>query len=83
VRPVDSDYYTQAELAVTLKPLDVFDQALRAAGARQHGEVMISSIATMFKKLKLDTHENVGWGSIDLPEMELHTTAWWVSLDPA
>ena len=43
---------------------------------------MISSIATIFKKLKLDTHENVGWGHIDLPEMELHTTAWWVALDP-
>jgi DEAD/DEAH box helicase domain-containing protein len=83
VRPVDSDYYTQAELAVTLKPLDVFDQAVRTAGTRQHGEVMISSIATIFKKLKLDTHENVGWGTIDLPEMELHTTAWWLGLDPA
>jgi DEAD/DEAH box helicase domain-containing protein len=82
VRPVDSDYYTQAELAVTLKPLDVFEQAPRTAGSRQHGEVMISSIATIFKKLKLDTHENVGWGTIDLPEMELHTTAWWIALDP-
>lgn len=83
VRPVDSDYYTQAELAVTLKPLEVFDAAPRIAGSRQHGEVMISSIATIFKKLKLDTHENVGWGKIHLPEMELHTTAWWVALDPA
>ncbi len=81
VRPVDTDYYTQAELAVTLKPLDVFAQAHRPAGSRQHGEVMISSIATIFKKLKLDTHENVGWGKIHLPEMELHTTAWWVALD--
>ena len=82
VRPVDTDYYTQAELAVTLKPLDVFDSAPRAAGSRHHGEVMISSIATIFKKLKLDTHENVGWGHIHLPEMELHTTAWWLALDP-
>ncbi len=81
VRPVDTDYYTQAELAVTLKPLEVFAQADRPAGSRQHGEVMISSIATIFKKLKLDTHENVGWGRIHLPEMELHTTAWWVALD--
>ncbi len=81
VRPVDADYYTQAELAVTLKPLDVFAPADRPAGSRQHGEVMISSIATIFKKLKLDTHENVGWGRIHLPEMELHTTAWWVALD--
>ncbi len=83
VRPVDTDYYTQAELAVTLKPLEVFDSAPRTAGSRQHGEVMISSIATIFKKLKLDSHENVGWGHIHLPEMELHTTAWWVALDPS
>ena len=83
VRPVDTDYYTQAELAVTLKPLEVFDTAPLTAGSRHHGEVMISSIATIFKKLKLDTHENVGWGHIHLPEMELHTTAWWVALDPA
>jgi DEAD/DEAH box helicase domain-containing protein len=82
VRPVDSDYYTQAELAVTLKPLDVFETSPRAGGTRQHGEVMISSIATIFKKLKLDTHENVGWGTIDLPEMELHTTAWWLGVEP-
>ncbi len=81
VRPVDTDYYTQAELAVTLKPLDVFASAERPAGSRHHGEVMISSIATIFKKLKLDTHENVGWGHIHLPEMELHTTAWWVALE--
>jgi DEAD/DEAH box helicase domain-containing protein len=83
VRPVDTDYYTQAELAVTLKPLEIFDSADRSAGSRHHGEVMISSIATIFKKLKLDTHENVGWGQIDLPEMELHTTAWWLAVEPS
>jgi DEAD/DEAH box helicase domain-containing protein len=83
VRPVDTDYYTQAELAVTLKPLEVFDSAPGPAGSRHHGEVMISSIATIFKKLKLDTHENVGWGQIDLPEMELHTTAWWLAVEPS
>ena len=44
---------------------------------------MVSSIATIYKKLKLDTHENLGWGRIHLPEMELHTTAWWLALDPA
>ena len=83
VRPVDSDYYTQAELAVTLKPLEIFDTARRDIADRHHGEVMVSSIATIFKKLKLDTHENVGWGEINLPEMELHTTAWWLAFAPA
>jgi DEAD/DEAH box helicase domain-containing protein len=82
VRPVDTDYYTQAELAVALKPLEIFETAPAVAASRQHGEVMVSSIATIFKKLKLDTHENVGWGQIHLPEMELHTTAWWLAFEP-
>jgi DEAD/DEAH box helicase domain-containing protein len=50
---------------------------------RAHGEVMVSSIATLYKKLRLETHENLGWGKIHLPEIELHTTAYWVALGPA
>ncbi len=83
VRPVDVDHYTQAELAVTLKPLDVFGQDDLGEATRTHGEVMVSSLATIYKKLKLDTHENLGWGRIHLPETELHSTAWWLSLSPA
>ena len=49
---------------------------------RAHGEVMVSTLATIYKKLKLDTHENLGWGRIHLPETELHSTAWWLSLVP-
>jgi len=80
VTPVDVDYYTQALLAVTLKPLEAFAAAPVAAAERAHGEVMVSSIATIYKKLRLETHENLGWGKIHLPELELHTTAYWVAL---
>ena len=55
---------------------------MRRAAARQHGEVMVSSIATLYKKLRLETHENIGWGKIHLPEIEMHTTAYWVALGP-
>jgi DEAD/DEAH box helicase domain-containing protein len=41
---------------------------------------MVSSIATLYKKLRLETHENIGWGKIHLPEIELHTTSYWVAL---
>jgi DEAD/DEAH box helicase domain-containing protein len=82
VTPVDVDYYTQALLAVTLKPLETFAAAPAAAAERAHGEVMVSSIATLYKKLRLETHENLGWGKIHLPEIELHTTSYWVSLGP-
>lgn len=82
VRPVDVEHYTQAELAVTLKPLETFAEAALAAGARSHGEVMVSSLATIYKKLRLETNENLGWGRIHLPEIELHTTAYWLAVDP-
>jgi DEAD/DEAH box helicase domain-containing protein len=82
VRPVDVEHYTQAELAVTLKPLETFAEAALAAGTRSHGEVMVSSLATIYKKLRLETNENLGWGRIHLPEIELHTTAYWLGVDP-
>jgi DEAD/DEAH box helicase domain-containing protein len=81
VHPIDVEHYTQAEQAITLKPLETFAQAELPAGTHEHGEVMVSTIATLFKKLKLDTHENLGWGRIHLPELELHSTAWWLGVD--
>jgi DEAD/DEAH box helicase domain-containing protein len=81
VKPVDVDYYTQALLAVTLKPLEKFGTSVAPGGERVHGEVMVSSIATLYKKLRLETHENIGWGKIHLPEIEMHTTAYWLALD--
>ena len=81
VHRVDVDHYTYANRAVTLKPLDVFADAPAVGGRRIHGEVMVASLVTLFKKLKFLTDENVGWGPIDLPELELQTTAYWLTAD--
>jgi len=81
VHKIDADHYTYANRAVTLKPLDVFDEAPATAGRRIHGEVMVASLVTLYKKLKFVTDENVGWGPIDLPEIELQTTAYWLTAD--
>ncbi len=82
VRRVDVDHYTQADRAVTLKPLDVFGEAPMPGGHRVHGEVMVASLATIYKKLKFVTNENIGWGRIHLPEIELQTTAAWLVVGP-
>jgi DEAD/DEAH box helicase domain-containing protein len=68
---------------VTLKPLDVFATDAAPGGSRVHGEVMVASLVTLFKKLKFGTDENVGWGPIDLPELELQTTAYWLTTEHA
>jgi DEAD/DEAH box helicase domain-containing protein len=79
VRRVDVDYYTDADLAADLSVIDVTATAAAPGGERAWGEVALSFKATIFKKIKFDTHENVGWGKIQLPPQELHTTAYWVA----
>jgi DEAD/DEAH box helicase domain-containing protein len=80
VREVDVDYYTDASLAFGIRPLEIFAEEEYGCGQRAHGEVMLTYQPTMFKKIKLYTHENVGSGRIHLPEEELHTTAYWLVL---
>ena len=83
VHRIDADHYTYANRAVTLKPLDVFAEAPATGGRRVHGEVMVASLVTLYKKLKFVTDENVGWGPVDLPELELQSTAYWLTADGA
>ena len=88
VTEVKVDHYTDAGLAVRIRVLDSF--ATEAVPPRQgrerferaHGEVLVTALATVFKKLTMYTHENVGWGKIQLPEQELQTTSYWLSLSP-
>ncbi|REK77123.1 DEAD/DEAH box helicase [Paenibacillus paeoniae] len=79
VRQVDVDYYTDANLAVELKVLHVDKEKLTGDLLRQYGEVTVNAKATIFKKIRLRSHENIGSGPIHLPEEELHTCGYWFS----
>jgi DEAD/DEAH box helicase domain-containing protein len=81
VTPVAVDYYTDAQLAVELKVLESFATDSAPGGSFERGEVAITFVATIFKKVKLNTHENVGWGRIAIPEENMHTSACWLSFD--
>jgi DEAD/DEAH box helicase domain-containing protein len=81
VRAVEADYYTDAELYVALKVLEM-SSGQQSDAPRNYGDVMVSAQPTIYKKIKLGTHENVGWGKIHLPEQELHTTAYWLCIPP-
>jgi DEAD/DEAH box helicase domain-containing protein len=45
-----------------------------------HGEVHVSSRVVGFKKIKFYTNENIGSGELDLPEQQMHTTAYWLTV---
>ncbi|MDQ8733747.1 DEAD/DEAH box helicase [Paenibacillus sp. LHD-38] len=79
VREVSVDYYTDANLAVELKVLYVDKERESGELIRQYGELTVNAKPTIFKKIKLRTHENIGSGPIHLPEEELHTSGYWFS----
>ena len=47
---------------------------------RSHGEVHVVSQVVGFKKIKFYTMENVGSGELDMPEIEMHTTSYWLTI---
>ncbi|MEC2241087.1 DUF1998 domain-containing protein, partial [Bacillus velezensis] len=83
VRKVDVEYYTDANLAVQLKVLDIDRTDSRKKTALHFGDVTVNALPTIFKKIKMTTFENIGSGPIHLPEEELHTSAAWLELKEA
>src|SRR6185436_6302930 len=47
---------------------------------RQSGEIHLTTQVVGFKKIKFYTLENVGAGDLELPEQEMHTTSYWLTL---
>ncbi len=52
-------------------------------GVRSHGEVHVVSRVVGFKKIKFYTNENVGSGELDLPEQQMHTSSYWLTIPAA
>jgi DEAD/DEAH box helicase domain-containing protein len=72
------DYYTDAIDYTKLKVLESFDGVVAGAGASHHGEVHVVRRVAGYKKIRYYTHENIGYGPVTLPDLEMHTTAvWW------
>jgi DEAD/DEAH box helicase domain-containing protein len=81
VKRVEVDYFTDAIRYTQIRPLDVAEEACIAGPAvRAHGDVQVRSQVVGFKKIKFFTLENVGSGKLELPENEMHTTAFWITL---
>jgi len=82
VREIDCDYYTTAISYSKVTPIDTFETDVPAPqpSARSHGEVHVVSRVVGFKKIKFYTNENVGSGELDLPEQQMHTTAYWLTV---
>jgi DEAD/DEAH box helicase domain-containing protein len=83
VHQVESEYFTDAIYYTKIKILETFDSAPAGAARKNHGEVQVNTQVVGFKKIKFHTMENIGSGELTLPEQEMHTTAYWLTLPRA
>jgi DEAD/DEAH box helicase domain-containing protein len=80
VKKSNSDYYTDAITYTKIKILDTFDETRGNNYDFFYGDVHVFSQVVGFKKLKFFTNENVGAGDLQLPQREMHSTAFWISI---
>ena len=78
VKRVDSDYYTDAIDYTQVSVLQEFEREDLGGARRVHGDVRVNRQIVGFKKIKFYTNENVGAGKLQMPEQEMHTTAFWL-----
>jgi DEAD/DEAH box helicase domain-containing protein len=83
VKRVDVDYYTDAIRYTQVRVLEIAAIERSLDSSHSHGDVLIRSQVVGFKKIKFFTNENIGAGKLELPENEMHTTAYWVTLERA
>jgi DEAD/DEAH box helicase domain-containing protein len=76
------DYYTDAIDYTRLKILDRFENRQDGRTETAHGEVHLVRRIPGYKKIRYYSHENIGYGNIDLPDQEMHTTAAWWEVAP-
>ncbi len=76
VRRADIDYFTQAIDQTRVFVLDIGEERPLHHG---WGEIRICTRIAGYKKIRFRTWENIGYGEIRLPDLELHTTSYWAT----
>jgi DEAD/DEAH box helicase domain-containing protein len=80
VREAEVNYFTDGLVKTDIKVLSederfAYPEKLEQSAEGVLGDVLVRSQVAKFKKIRFHTHENIGYGDIDLPEEEMQTRA--------
>jgi len=82
VREAEVNYFTDGLVKTDIKVLTEDEKITLPSLQAVLGDVLVRSQAAKFKKIRFHTHENVGYGEIELPEEEMQTRALVLLFDP-
>jgi DEAD/DEAH box helicase domain-containing protein len=74
----DTDYYTQSITEIKIK---VENEELKKEWQKAEvfwGDLSVTSVTFMFKKIKFGSRDSLGFGALDLPPQTLLTTGIWI-----
>jgi DEAD/DEAH box helicase domain-containing protein len=80
VRKVAPDYFTTALTYRTVAVIEERQKGEIRDALTGFGDVKVIEKVTGYKKIKFFTHENAGYGDVHLPELQMHTTSFWLTL---
>jgi DEAD/DEAH box helicase domain-containing protein len=92
VEPAALDYYTRASATTEVDVLEVLratrdvnemEDDATSTTAHAYGELMVTTRATGYRRIKRYSHEVLGWAPIDLPEQKMRTIGTWLALSEA
>ena len=75
---VDTDYYTQSLTEVKIK---IEEEELSKTWHKSevhYGDLSVTQVTYMFKKIKFGSRDSLGFGALDLPPMTLLTSGMWL-----
>ena len=79
VKKTHGDYYTDAIDYTDVSILEGFERKQGEGTVFEHGEVKVVTRIVGYKKIKFYTLENLGYGKIELPDLQFHTTSYWMT----
>ncbi|MBK8231413.1 MAG: DEAD/DEAH box helicase [Candidatus Eisenbacteria bacterium] len=77
IHRADLDYYTQAITDSHIESREPEMSKPITDGDLSFGECLVHEKVCMFKKIKFGTRDSLGFGSVELPDLTLHTTGLW------
>ncbi|HKY37510.1 MAG TPA: Zn-binding domain-containing protein [Polyangiaceae bacterium] len=83
MRKVEPDYFTTALTYRTVSVIEARDAGRIGHAVTGFGDVKVIEKVTGYKKIKFFTHENAGYGDVHLPELQMHTTSFWLTVPEA
>ncbi|UCH84739.1 MAG: DEAD/DEAH box helicase [Candidatus Latescibacterota bacterium] len=78
VEKVDTDYYTQSLTEVKIKIEDEELGKTWRLSECHFGDLSVTSVTYMFKKIKFGSRDSLGFGALDLPPQTLLTSGTWL-----